>query len=281
MTADITETRADDGASPPAGSRLRGGLALFALGMTGVVAIAMTVAPTLRGTPGLEGLSYPALVAVAAANSTVLLAVFVALGAVTAPRVGLRSHVYAWASGGRPDWSAVRDSLPLAVAVGAATFVVVFVLDAAFAPFVAIDGGMAGSDAETLRALAASAPYRLLYGGITEELLLRWGVMAPLAWALWWVGNRVGERRPSPSAAAVWAAIVVAAVLFGLGHLPALLATYDASVALVVRTVLLNTIAGVALGWLFWRRSLETAMVAHASFHVTLLTVSAVLVVAL
>lgn len=52
--------------------------------------------------------------------------------------------------------------------------------------------------------------------------------------------------------------------------------TFDLTPALVVRTVLLNTIVGVALGWLFWRRSLETAMVAHAAFHVVLVGVSVV-----
>jgi hypothetical protein len=32
--------------------------------------------------------------------------------------------------------------------------------------------------------------------------------------------------------------------------------------------VLLNALGGVLFGWLFWRRSLEAAMVAHATTHV-------------
>jgi hypothetical protein len=271
-------TRTGSGAGS-GGSRLRGWAALFGLGMVGVVALAVTAARSLQGTAGLEGLSYPALVVVAAANSTVLLAVFVTLGVVTAPRVGLHSHVYRWATGQPPEWSAFRESLPLAIGLGVASFVAVAILEAAFSPFVSLTTGAVLSDAETLRALAESVPLRLLYGGITEELLLRWGTMAPLAWLFWRVGAQVGDGRERPSDTVVWAAIVGSAILFGLGHLPTLLATDEASVALVVRTVVLNAVAGVAFGWLFWRRSLEAAMVAHASFHVALLVASTVLVV--
>jgi membrane protease YdiL (CAAX protease family) len=48
------------------------------------------------------------------------------------------------------------------------------------------------------------------------------------------------------------------------------------SPVIVARTVLLNAIAGVAFGWLFWRRSLEAAMVAHASSNMLLFLVNLV-----
>jgi hypothetical protein len=242
--------------------------------MVGVLAVAVNVAPTLRSTPGLESLSFPALVAVAAVNSTLLLVVFVLLGTLTAPRVGLRSHVYAWGSGGTPDWGELREALPLALAVGAGLFVAALLLELAFAPFVTLPAGPPLTDAETLQALAASAPTRLLYGGITEELLLRWGLMAPLAWLGWRVRSALGGAGDEPSRATMWTAIVVSAVAFGVGHLPALAATLELTPGLVVRTVTINAVVGVGFGWLFWRRSLEAAMVAHAGFHVTLLAVS-------
>ncbi|OYR58478.1 hypothetical protein DJ70_03035 [Halorubrum halodurans] len=165
---------------------------------------------------------------------------------------------------------------------GASLFGVVAVLDVASAPLVRLPAGEVAADAEGLEALAPSIPVRLLYGGITEEILLRWGVMAPIAFVLWRVraavggGHDAGTGTGTPSAATTWVAIVASAVLFGLGHLPALASSVELSAALVVRTVLLNGVVGVALGWLFWRRSLEAAMVAHAAFHVALLAVSAV-----
>lgn len=100
--------------------------------------------------------------------------------------------------------------------------------------------------------------------------------MAPIGFVLWWLRNRLRERTTTPPAAVMWIAIVASAVAFGLGHLPALASTFDLTTALIIRTVLLNAMVGVALGWLFWRRSLETAMVAHAAFHVVLVGVSVV-----
>lgn len=85
-------------------STARGATALFALGMVGVVALAIYAVPTLRDIPELSTLSYPTLLLLAALQSTILLVVFVILGAVTAPRIDLNSHVFAWASGGSPDW---------------------------------------------------------------------------------------------------------------------------------------------------------------------------------
>lgn len=77
----------------------------------------------------------------------------------------------------------------------------------------------------------------------------------------------------------MWVAIAVNAVAFGVGHLSALASTIGLTTPLTVRTVLLNAIVGVVLGWLFWRRSLEAAMIAHAAFNVALVAVSTVLVV--
>jgi membrane protease YdiL (CAAX protease family) len=88
-----------------------------------------------------------------------------------------------------------------------------------------------------------------------------------LVWVSWRVIQR-GEGRPSSTLA--WAAIVLAALLFGLAHLPALASIVEPTPLMIFRTVLLNALGGVVFGWLFWRHSLEVAMVSHAAFHVGL-----------
>ena len=103
--------------------------------------------------------------------------------------------------------------------------------------------------------------------------MLRFGLMSVLAFVGW---RLTGRRSDGPRPAIVWVAIVIAAVLFGFGHLPALAQLVSLTPALIARTVLLNAVAGVLFGWLYWRRSLEAAMVAHASFHVPLLVLSIV-----
>lgn len=64
---------------------------------------------------------------------------------------------------------------------------------------------------------------------------------------------------------AIWLAIVIAAVLFAAGHLPAVAAVSPLTTALIARTLVLNSLAGIAFGWLYWRCGLEAAMVAHFS----------------
>jgi membrane protease YdiL (CAAX protease family) len=60
-------------------------------------------------------------------------------------------------------------------------------------------------------------------------------------------------------AAAVWFGIAVGALAFGLAHV--------ANLANVphpyLRAIVLNGVAGVVFGWLYWRRGLEWAVVAH------------------
>jgi len=90
----------------------------------------------------------------------------------------------------------------------------------------------------------------------------------------------VGDDRETLAVSTAWVAILLSAVLFGVGHLPALATVVDPTPLVVVRTIALNAVAGIALGWLYWQESLEAAMVAHATYHVVLVGLSAVTVVA-
>src|SRR2546426_886535 len=111
-----------------------------------------------------------------------------------------------------------------------------------------------------LAALGVATPARWqgllasVYGGISEELLTRLFLVSVFAWLL---------SRVLRGALVFWSAIVLAAVLFGLGHLPATAALLPLTPAVVARAGILNGIAGGVFGWLFWRRGLEAAMVAH------------------
>jgi len=60
-----------------------------------------------------------------------------------------------------------------------------------------------------------------------------------------------------------WPAILLAALLFGLGHLPATKAIMPLTPLIVARALLLNGIAGIAFGWLYWQYGLVGAMLAH------------------
>ena len=61
----------------------------------------------------------------------------------------------------------------------------------------------------------------------------------------------------------MWIAILGAALLFGLGHLPATMAATPFSTTVLARAILLNGIYGVLFGYLYWKRGLESSMTAH------------------
>jgi len=96
------------------------------------------------------------------------------------------------------------------------------------------------------------------YGAIDEEILLRLGLLTLFAW----LGGRLTRNLP-PSTGIVWTAIVLAAVVFGIGHLPAAAILGPLTALAITRVLVLNSAAGIVYGWLYWRRGLIAAMIAH------------------
>ncbi|PCI90168.1 CPBP family intramembrane metalloprotease [Candidatus Kaiserbacteria bacterium] len=108
------------------------------------------------------------------------------------------------------------------------------------------------------------------YGGIVEEILMRLFLVTLLVWAMCKFSKTDDSK---PSTTVVWIAIIFAAVIFGLGHLP-VTATLTAITPLVIfRAILLNGIGGIIFGWLYWKKGLEAAIIAHFTVDIVLLVV--------
>lgn len=238
-------------------------LPLFLLGLTGIATIPFSLLPLVQAQSAASGVPLPALVLLGMIQPALLLAVAVLLGNKLAPRIGLRSHLLSRVAGGPPFVKGMRKDLPVALAAGIALAVFMALADAVlFRP--AMPAFFARAQ-DLQPAAIATMVMGVLYGGVTEELMMRWGAMSLFAW-IGWKNLQRGSGALHPAVA--WGAITLAALLFAVGHLPAALATGFSGPLLVLRVLLLNTIAGAVFGWLFWRRSLEAAMVAHASVHV-------------
>ncbi len=67
-----------------------------------------------------------------------------------------------------------------------------------------------------------------------------------------------------------WPANVLAALVFGLMHLPQLGRIAAPTPTAIAAVLLGNGIVGVAFGWLYWRRSLVAAILAHFAADVML-----------
>ena len=75
----------------------------------------------------------------------------------------------------------------------------------------------------------------------------------------------------NPSLSMFWIANIIAAIIFGLGHLPATAAVgARLDFFVVTRAIVLNGIGGIAFGWLYFRKGLESAMIAHFSADIVL-----------
>ena len=72
------------------------------------------------------------------------------------------------------------------------------------------------------------------------------------------------------SVSIIWISIVLTAIIFGFGHLAAAAAIAELTPLFITRTLLLNGIAGVFFGWLFFKRGLEYAIIAHFSADIVL-----------
>jgi len=239
---------------------------LFVAGLLGVIAVLPYMFDLLVTLPIGQGaapdLPLPVVVALALLQNGILLAVVILIGMTLSERIGLPMPlVRAWATGGtttRPQAILVPGFL-----VGAASGVVLVGVEALFFLRNLPEPVHQLFEIPLWKRLLAG----ILYGGLTEELLMRLFLLSLVAWVLgrWW---KTPEGRPTTGA--FWTAIIVVAVVFGLGHLPATAAMTPLTPLLVVRALVLNGVAGVAFGYLYWRHGLEAAMAGHMSAHVVL-----------
>jgi hypothetical protein len=242
---------------------------LFGAGLLGIAALPPALAPMVRAQQAAgtlpPDLSLEVAVALSLINPTLLLAISAAVGARLAPKLGFASLI-AGESGEHNATAPLGAVAGRAVVLGLLAGGLIVALDGLFRPYLSPAWHEAAAKVAQPGSVG-SLVSGLLYGGITEEILLRWGVLSFLAWALWRLVQR-GAARPSPLV--VWSALALAALLFGLGHLPAVAALSPLDGPLVMRTIVLNALPGLCFGWLFVRHHLEAAMLAHASAHVAM-----------
>lgn len=251
--------------SPLAASFARRAWPIAALGVVGLLSQLLQPLPTglLERVPELAALSPLAQRATLLVNPLMLLLAAALLGAALAHRVGLQSVM-----AGTAAPTDLARTVGRAAACGFALGLVLATADAAIAPHLGQEWQQVVSAAPSGAAALATG---VLYGGLSEEVMLRWGAMSVVAWILSSVlgwGTRT---------VAMGVAITVAAGLFAAAHLPAVAAQIELTPALVVRTLLINGVAGLLFGWLFWRHHLEAAMAAHAATHLGIAAWRAVL----
>ena len=232
---------------------------LAAAGLVGVAAIVPEQVRIADAVLPYMGAGLPPrelLVAFSVLQPALLMLVCAALGAALAHRYGLVSLI-----AHRSGWQRFRQGLGTALGSGALLGLLIALADRLL--FRALEpeyfdniAALAGSPAESLLK-------GVFYGGLSEEIMARWGLMPVFCW----IACRFMGRRDECPAVAMWFAILLSALLFALAHLPAAEFYSPLSNTLILRVMILNTAAGVVFGWLFRRYTLESAMLSHAGVH--------------
>ncbi|PSL40207.1 CAAX prenyl protease-like protein [Planomicrobium soli] len=241
-------------------------LVLFIFGLIGIISfvpsLILLIDEQLQSIPNPPDIPLALLVLLSLINPLILLAVAILIGLVTAPKIGLVSYLYSWINGRwtKEDAGSLKKAIPIGIFSGIALAATLFLLELALQPYLPKALQISAGSRGVMETLGG-----IFYGGITEELLLRWGMLSLVAWALWKLFQR---SRKEPSAAIFWISILASALLFAVGHLGATALVAPLTAAVWTRMLLLNGIAGIVFGWLYWRKGLEIAMISHACVHI-------------
>lgn len=169
----------------------------------------------------------------------------------------------AWLGGDSATFDVGRSAL-IAAGLGVACGIAIVALDVLL--FMHGASHLAGATPPAWMGLLAS-----FQGGITEEVELRLFVLSFLALGIRYLRDLMSSDRTVALPPAIfWTANIVAAVLFGLGHLPMTAQLVHLTPMIIVRALVLNGIVGVVAGYLFWRRGIEMAMVCHFTADIVL-----------
>lgn len=186
----------------------------------------------------------------------ILFAIVISIGLIAQRQIGLSDPFLQSTIFGNGTSLAVVEHFIIALILGIVSGSVLLVADLLFLPHLSkklLDTALKTTQFENFSAS--------FYGGINEELLTRLFGISVVAWLL----SRIWHTPTGlPTAGVFWIANIFLALLFALGHLPALKAIVGKiSSVLLTRTLVLNMVVGIICGWLFWNYGIVAAMIAH------------------
>jgi hypothetical protein len=204
-------------------------------------------------------------------SQIVLYSILIWMGLKLGQKIGLGAPVLGrWLKGEKVSITA--KAFGIVILLGLAVGLVIIILDLyVFVPQLENQLQALG---ETIRPTAWQGFLASFYGGIVEEVMTRLFLMTLLAW----LGSKVSHTEDGkPTPVVIWIAILIAGLIFGIGHLPtAVTMGIQLTPLYIIRTLTLNSV-GILYGWLYWKRGLESAMLAHFSTDIAVHFLGAIL----
>lgn len=102
----------------------------------------------------------------------------------------------------------------------------------------------------------------VLYGGVVEEIIARWGLMNLVAFFAILFTKQA-------SSFVIWFSIIFSGLMFGVGQIPAYIAAGCVSSRRFVYSVMLLSFwQSLVFGFLFWQYGLVSSILGHMLFHI-------------
>jgi membrane protease YdiL (CAAX protease family) len=236
---------------------------LFSLGFIGVASIVPLIPQLISLQPAELPMSIEMIQIISVAQSSILLLLMIWLGSVFSKKVGLSAPVVFALARSENVLDQVKPQVLPAVVGGIAGGIFILLFFDTLSTYLPPEFLSAGEK------LMPPWYTKLLYGGITEELLIRWGLMSFFVWGSYRITQKVGSEIRSYNYVI---AIILSALMFGLAHLPVAFAlSPEVTVPLVAYIILGNAAFGFIAGYLYWKCGLECAIAAHMIAHITMI----------
>ncbi|MEE9378711.1 MAG: CPBP family intramembrane glutamic endopeptidase [Candidatus Lokiarchaeia archaeon] len=238
-------------------------LVLFVLGFIGVLSLLKSdllgVLPKESLDIALQQFSETQLKLLTLLSPTILLVLSIIIGVFTFKRVDLSVPTIENYIKKKPWKLVLKKQIKFGVIYGIISGGLIVLLSFIFLPF------LPEKFIELQEKFKLSIITRFLYGGITEEILVRFGALSFIAWISYKI---IGKKIDT----IYWIAILLTSIIFGLGHFPIVFNMIENPPTLLLIYILLgNGVGGVLFGWLYWKKGLESAIIAHITTHLIIL----------
>jgi len=191
-------------------------------------------------------------------NPTILVMFMVIIGSILYEKVNLKVPLIEKIVGIEPNEYNFSNILKYGVIGGVLSGILLSLLGFIFKPMLPTEFIELGES------LQLTLVARFLYGGLTEEILMRFGLMTLIVW----IASKIFK---GTKPIVYWIGILLASLIFAIAHFPiAYQSIANPSTGLLTFILIGNSIGGLIFGWLYWKKGLECAFIAHLFTHVIL-----------
>lgn len=239
------------------------GLVLFILGFMGILSILTMTIPLPADVEAIlnEKFSPIQIKLLLLVNPTILLVIAITVGLLFYEKVKLTVPIIEKLTGNKNSNCNLGSILLYGIAGGIIAGILITLISSLFSRI------LPKEFLEIAENIKPSLAARFLYGGFTEELMMRFGLMTLFVLLF---NKIIKDYKPI----SYWLGIIVAAFIFAAGHLPiAFQAVENPSILLIIYILIGNSVGGIIFGRLYWKKGLESAFIAHIFTHITVVSI--------